>query len=436
MKKLLLILALSFSLLVNAQTRFEKIDQYLSHLNQNDKFMGAICIREEGTIVYEKAFGFADVDKNIRANKDTKYKIGSITKTFTATMIMQLVEEKKLKLDTKLSQFFPNVKNANKITIEHLLYQRTGIIDYLNADSTIVSVFNAPNTKELILEKIDAYDSLFEPNSKYEYSNSNYYLLGEIIEQITKKTFAENLNVRIVKKLKLENTYYKTELTNTNQQESYSYIYNGENWEQIPEWKNEIAFSAGAIMASPADVTLFMHALFNGKLVSKKSLEIMTSIKEGYGVALMQFPFGDRKYFGHTGGIESFRSVVGYNTQEKMTISLIVNGDNYNRNDIMIGVLSIYYKIPFPLPKFEKIDLKTVENYLGTYSSVEIPLKIEVFEKNGQLLAQANGQSSFPLTMKEKNTYVFAPAAVEIKFEEETFILSQGGMKYHFKKDK
>jgi hypothetical protein len=146
-------------------------------------------------------------------------------------------------------------------------------------------------------------------------------------------------------------------------------------------------------------------------------------------------PFGERKFYGHTGGIESFRSVVGYYPTEKVGISLVVNGDNFNRNDIMIGILSIYYKMPFPFPSFEKINPETIKEITGIYSSKDIPLKITVFEKDGELLAQATGQSSFPLTQKDEKTFVFQAARIEIEFGENSFILKQGGQKFNFVKD-
>src|SRR5690606_2861531 len=292
----------------------------------------SLCIREGENVVFNKAYGFADVSKKIEADRTTKYKIGSITKTFTSVIILQLIEERKLRLDTKLKRYFPKVAKADSISISDLLYQRTRIPDYINHDSLTVAELSAPSLKEAIYKKIENYESRFSPGSKFEYSNSNYYLLGGIIEKITGKTFAENLQERIVKKADLVNTYYKTSNTDTSVKESYSYIYSGTNWEQMPEWKNETAFAAGAIISTPADLTRFMNNLFEGKLINKKSLEIMTTLKEGYGAGLLQAPFGDRKFYTHTGGIENFRSVVGYNTSEKMGISLIVNGDNYSRN--------------------------------------------------------------------------------------------------------
>ena len=435
MKKLALIFALTYSLFTAAQDRFQKIDSLLTYLNKNDKFMGSLCIREGENVVFNKAYGFADVDKNISAHRMTKYKIGSITKTFTAVMIMQLIEEKKLNLQTKLNRFYPKIPNAEKITIYDLLHHRTGIVDYINGDSITAKNIYRFHSKEEMIQKITDYKPLFEPGTKHEYSNSNYNLLGYIIETLTKKSYAENIQTRIVKKANLLNTYFPQGKIETSIGESYSYLFNGTKWEKVEEWENSIAYSAGAIISTPADLTRFMYALFDEKLVKPSSLEQMKEIKEGYGKALMQFPFGERRFYGHTGGIENFRAVVGYYPTEKLGISLIVNGDNFNRNDIMIGVLSIYYKMPFPFPKFNKIEASELVKFTGTYSSKELPLKMTISEKNGELLAQATGQSAFPLTFKEEKTFIFAPAGIEMIFGENGFVLKQGGMSFNFSKE-
>ncbi len=435
MKKLALIFALTYSLFTVAQDRFTKMDSLLTYLNKNDKFMGSLCIREGENVVFNKAYGFTDVEKNIASDRMTKYKIGSVTKTFTAVMIMQLIEEKKLNLQTKLNRFYPKIPNAEKITIYDLLHHRTGIVDYINGDSITAKNIYRFHSKEEMIQKITDYKPLFEPGTKHEYSNSNYNLLGYIIETLTKKSYAENIQTRIVKKANLLNTYFPQGKIETSVGESYSYLFNGTKWEKVEEWENSIAYSAGAIISTPADLTRFMYALFDGKLIKPSSLEQMKEIKEGYGKALMQFPFGERRFFGHTGGIENFRAVVGYYPTEKLGISLIVNGDNFNRNDIMIGILSIYYKMPFPFPKFNKIETSELVKFTGTYSSKELPLKMTISEKNGELLAQASGQSAFPLTFKEEKTFIFAPAGIEMIFGENSFVLKQGGMSFNFSKE-
>lgn len=437
MKKIFSFIFLSFITLTIAQSqpKLQRIDSLLMYLETNNKFMGSLAIQEGNKIVFAKTYGFNDVATQSKANKDTKYKIGSITKTFTAVIIMQLIEEKKLKIETPLASFFPNVKNADKITVEDLLHQRTGIPDYINQDSLTKAELNAPDLKEAIYTKIAIYDASFEPDNQFQYSNSNYYLLGGIIEKITKKSYEENIKKRIIEKIGLRNTFYPANGAQTANNESLSYIYTASKWEATKEWQNDIAYSAGALVSTPSDLTQFIYALFQGKLVKKTSLEQMKTLKDGYGKGLFQFPFGERRFYGHNGAIENFKSVLGYYPTDNLGVSLIINGDNYNQNDIMLGILSIYYKIPFPFPSFEKLDKNLIANYSGNYSSKDIPLKINVFAKQGELFAQATGQSSFPLTMKDEKTFVFAPAGIEFIFNDNTFILNQGGGKFTFIKE-
>ena len=435
MKKKLLIAFLSISILGFSQNKYQKMDSLLTYLNQNNKFMGSLSLREGNKIVFSKAYGFADVDKNIKADNVFKYKIGSITKTFTATIIMQLIEEKKLRLESKLIKYYPKVQNAAKISISDLLHHRSGILDYINQDSLSIEDFKSADLKDIIYSKINNYESIFEPNTQFLYSNSNYFILGGIIEKITRKSFLENVQERIVKKLDLKNTYYPSEKINTSNKECYSYIFDGTNWKKTDEWAADLAYAAGEIIATPDDLTEFMHSLFNGKLVKKTSLEQMKELKDGYGIALMQFPFGERRFYGHTGGIESFRSVVGYYPADDLCVSLIVNGENFNRNDIMVGILSIYYKIPFPFPNFDTIDHSVLQKYVGTYASSNLPLKITISIIKDQLIAQATGQSSFALTPKNETEFVFSAGGIEMIFEDQSFTLKQGGQRFKFTKE-
>ncbi|MFM7894413.1 MAG: serine hydrolase domain-containing protein [Flavobacterium sp.] len=455
MKKLLLFV-FTFSSFTFAQDKFTRMDSLLNYLHENNKFMGSLTIREGENVVFNKAYGFADVEKNSKADRLTRYKIGSISKTFTAVMVMQLIEEKKLTLQTKLNRFYPKIKNAEKISIYDLLHHRTGIVDYINQDTTFHTSLDKKHSKEDILKIITSYKSNFEPGSKYEYSNSNFFILGCILEKLTKKSYEENLLNRIVKKAELgtyENktemtakgavtnkvfvptTYYVEDATNTANKESYSYYFDGTNWVKSLENHNSIPFASGGITSTPADLTKFIHALFNGKLVNASSLEQMKEIKEGYGKALIQFPFGERRFYGHGGRIEEFSSMLGYYPTEKLSFSLISNGNNFEQNDIIIGILSIYYKMPFPFPKFMKMGKAELAKFTGTYASKELPIKITVSEKNGELFAQATGQSAFPLTFKEEKTFVFAAAGIEMVFGDNAFVLIQGGMKFNFTKE-
>lgn len=200
MKKIFLLLSITLSLnsFAQSETRFDKIDSLLNYLASNNAFMGNVAIRENENIVFEKTYGFADVKNKKIANSDTRYKIGSVTKTFTSVVILQLVEEKKLTLDTKLSRFFPTIQNSGDITIENLLNHSSGIYSFTNdADYSIYA--KSPKTRSELLKKIKAGKPAFEPGEKAEYSNSNFVILGWIIEDVTKKSYAENIDSRIVK---------------------------------------------------------------------------------------------------------------------------------------------------------------------------------------------------------------------------------------------
>lgn len=435
MKKTFFLFTFLLTLTLSAQenARFKKIDSLLSYLNHNNKFMGQISIREGEDVVFEKAYGLPN-SKEEQPNKNTKYKIGSITKTFTAVMVMQLVEEKRLKLDDKLKKFYPQIPNAEKITINDLLRHRSGIVDYVNADST-VNMMVKVNKKDMIA-RIAAYQPVLEPNSKAEYSNSNYYILGCIIEDITKTPYKTNLKNRIVDKLKLKNTYM-VDKTDAKRNEVVSYIYDGGKWNAIPEWDMSLPFSAGAISSTANDLTAFLRGIFSGKLLKPSSIDEMTQLKESYGIGLVTFPFGERKFYGHTGGIEGFKSVVGYYPADKFGVSLIVNGDNFNRNDIMIGILSIYYKMPFTFPNLKSVTVEEsiLKSYEGTYSSKEIPMKINIKADKGQIIAQATGQGAFPLNAISENEFVFDPAGLSMTFGDKTMLLKQGGVEIKFVKE-
>lgn len=436
MKKILYLFILSTSIAFSQQTKFQKIDSLLTFLYQNNKFMGSLAIREGDNTVFAKAYGFADIESKKELNPSTKLKIGSITKTFTAVMIMQLIDEKKLTLDTKLSQFYPKIPNAEKITIRMLLHHRTGIPDFLNDDPEIGNFIYVKNSKTDLVKRIEAYKPAFEPDSKYTYSNSNYNLLGYILEDITKKSYVENLFMRITSKVGLKNTLLPTKI-NINANESYSYMSDGTTWIKTPEWDNSLAFAAGAISSTPTDLLLFLKALFDGKLVSKNALTEMTTMVDEYGKGLISMQVDNKQFYGHTGGIENFRAFAGYSPDEKVGFAIVVNGDNYNHNEIMSAVRKLYYGTPYTFPDLNgyAVPEPVLSGYVGNYTSKTLPLPISIRVENGKLMAQAEGQGAFALTAKSETEFVFEAAGIELVFGNKTFTLKQGGGEFVYTKE-
>jgi CubicO group peptidase (beta-lactamase class C family) len=429
-KALLSLLTFILTLPVMAQNegaKFEKIDSLLTYLYNNNKFMGSVSIREKDKVVFEKAYGFADLQNKVPATPDTKYKIGSVTKMFTAAIVFQLIEEKKLTLDTKLSEYFPKIKNSAKITIADMLDHHSGIYNFTN-DSVFMADPVKLRTRKDMTDLLYKYEPAFEPREKAEYSNSNYLLLGYIIQDITKKTYKENVTNRIIKKAGLKDTYYFGKI-NPKKNEAYSYSYKDGQWVQREEWHESIAGAAGALQSTPTDLTKFATALFEGKIIKPESLAEMNKMDMGYGRGLFNFSFAERKFVGHNGGIEGFTSVLGYYPKDNMAFSLIVNAENYSFNDMALGILSCYYKLPYRFPNFNMITVpdSVLKGYEGSYATPSLPFKIDVKVVDGKLRIHADEQGTFYVTAINNTTFTHDAAGVVMEFTPKGFILKQNG---------
>lgn len=413
-----------------------KMDSLFILLAQEDKAMGSLAIWESNKRVYQRAIGLADMEKAQKARPDTRYRIGSISKTFTAVLIMQLVEQGKLSLDTPLANFFPKFKNADAITVEHLLRHRSGLPNFTDAPD-FATWMSKDISREDLLKKILSPENDFAPNEKAAYSNTNYVLLTMIIEQVYQKDFDPILQMQICQPLGLKATYLGGKI-DPNKQEARPYQKLNE-WLPTPETHPSVPLGAGAIVSTPNDLCQFFTALFEGKLLSQQSLEQMQTLVEDYGMGLFKYPFHEKYAFGHTGGIDGFQSIAAYFPEEKVAIAYTSNGVDIPRNDILIGALSIYFGRDYTLPNFKAfvVNEEVLETYVGTYASTQIPLKMKIYREGKQLFGQATGQSAFPLEAYETHKFRFQPAGLEIIFapETKTLRLQQGGQSFTFSRE-
>ncbi|MGE0588169.1 MAG: serine hydrolase domain-containing protein [Cyclobacteriaceae bacterium] len=408
-------------------------------LAERNKAMGSLAISKNGNIIYSRAIGYSLISggEKVSATDQTKYRIGSITKMFTATMIFQLIEEGKLNLTTTLDKYYPQLPNASKITISNLLNHRSGLHNFTD-DPEYQNWMTQPKTQDDMLAIITKGGIDFQPDEKFSYSNSNYVVLGHIIEKISKQPYSKYLHDRMTSKIGLLNTYVGSN-TDTKKNESFSYRFL-DSWEQGPETDMSIPGGAGAIVSTPADLTKFIESLFSLKLVSNSSLTQMETMTEGYGMGMFQLPFYEKIAYGHNGGIDGFVSVLGYFPEDSLAVAYCTNGQVYPYNNILIGVLSTYFDRPYSVPAFKTIELKTedLDKYLGTYSSAQIPLKITITKDSTTLISQATGQSSIPLEATENDVFTFDPAGIVMEFnpDKNEVTLKQGGQIVLFTKEK
>lgn len=439
MKKNLLTLVFLFLILQNGFSQtFDKtsLDNYFLALEKNNKFMGSVALSQNGKIIYTKQLGYADVDHKIKPNDNTKYKIGSISKTFTAVLIFKAIEENKLKLTDRIDFYFPTIQNAQKITISDLLYHRSGIHNFTNSEDYKKWNTEKKSEKELV-EIIKNGGSDFEPDTKAEYSNSNFVLLSFILQKIYNKEYAPLLDKKIIRPLGLKNTYFGKPI-DIKDNECYSYSFR-KDWVKESETDVSIPLGAGSIVSTPSDLIQFSDALFSGKLVSAKSLELMKTVKDNYGMGLFKVPFDDKFGYGHNGGIDGFTSRMYHFADQNVTMAYTSNGTNFENKQISIALLSAVYNKPFEMPNFKTYEVTTedLDKYLGIYSSKEIPLKMTLTKSDKTLVAQATGQSSFELNATEKDQFKFDLAGVTLEFNptDKTMILKQGGGVYNFTRE-
>lgn len=345
---LALINAISFGQDLNK----DKLDELFNSLEKRNEAMGSITISKNGKVLYNRAIGHRLLSDNLKipADLETNYKIWSITKTYTSVMILQLMEEGMLSLDTTLDQFYPQIPNANSITIKHMLNHRSGIHDFTQNDpdddwNTQMKEFP---THEFMVRNISKYKPDFPPNEDWRYSNSNYLLLGYIIEKIDGQLYEESLSKRISSRIGLLSTHFSYYGLNNLENKAFSYQFENE-WKEFDEggFSGRIPAGAGGIVSTTTDMARFMEGVFSLKLISEKSLNQMLAGEDSYRLGIMKTHFENHEGFGHTGGYIASESSLFYYPKDSLTIAYCTNGINFPKVEILNYVLKIYHKQPF-----------------------------------------------------------------------------------------
>jgi D-alanyl-D-alanine carboxypeptidase len=386
-----------------------KVDQFLNRLAEKNKGMGSLTVAKDGNVVYSHSFGYSYVngaDKRA-ANAATKYRIASITKTYTTVMVFQLIEEGRLKLSDTIDRFFPQIPNATKITISHILNHRSGIHD-IEPDG---SWGRQRRTPEEVVARIAQGQPDFEPDSKNGYSNAAFILLGQIVEKVGGKQYQDLLKERITSKIGLADTYYlavgQTDI-GRNEAVSYHYV---DGWNEANELDFSVPAGAGAIVASTSDMTRFIQAVFDLKLISANSLKQMTTMRDGEGMGLITFSFAGKTLYGSTGGSGSSGAWLAYYPEEKLALAYATNMKIYPVVNIVSGVFDIYWNRPFEIPTFEPLAVspEVLDRYVGVYSTPDAPVKLTITRRDTTLYFQPPGQAAVPLEATAQDKFKIDP---------------------------
>ncbi|MGH9872599.1 MAG: serine hydrolase [Pyrinomonadaceae bacterium] len=351
---------LTFQISAFAQDRARQIDELMSQYHKYQQFNGSVLVADNGKVIYRKGFGLANMEWNIPNEPDTKFRLGSITKQFTATLVLQLVEQGKIKLDGKVSDYLPDYRKDTgaRMTIHHLLSHTSGVPNYTAQPGFFANVSRNPFKVDDFVKQYASGDLEFEPGAKFNYSNSGYFLLGDIIEKVTGKTYEQVLKENILDPVGMKNTgydHYGTVLS----KRAAGYVRTPNGYENAPYLDMSIPYAAGSIYSTIEDLFLWDQALYGEKILSAASRELMFKPNlenYGYGVGIRKASLGPNKLtvpiIEHNGGINGFSTTIVRLVGDNRLIVLLDNTSQGRYLDgISLAITNILYGQPYESPK-------------------------------------------------------------------------------------
>ncbi|MEO6328511.1 MAG: serine hydrolase [Ginsengibacter sp.] len=428
-KSILLIIIFTttfFTLKAQPDSLTFKLDEYLTSANKFYKFNGSALIAQHGKILLQKAYGFKDVARNILNDTNGIFQIGSVTKQFTSTVILKLQEEGKLSVNDKLSKYFPEFKDADKITLENLLTHSSGIHNYTDdideEDSEIVC---NPVDKQLVLDIMFKHDLDFKPGTKFSYDNSGYYLLGLIIEKVTGKPYEQNVRDIIFTPLQMTHSLFDFKHSaDTNITTGYKKL---NATEQVvasaDRWDSTVSYAAGAIWSTTGDMYKWARAVVNKEIISADSWKAaLTPHLEHYGYGWFIDSLHGKKYIMHSGGLPGFMAYFSYYPGEDATIILLNNEGWYDEGltEINASLSAILFNKSYELMHTHaEITLPDaiLKKYVGEYEFDKQHHAFVTLENHSlQIAAPAGNLPKSPLFAENENNFWLKVVDARIEF--------------------
>lgn len=358
-------LALLLLLFITANSSFaqqpaKQIDELMKKYYAYGQFNGAILVAEKGKVVYAKGFGLANMEWSIPNQPDTKFRIGSITKQFTATLILQLIEEGKLKLDGKITDYLTDYRKdtGDRVTIHHLLNHTSGIPSYTSRPDFRTAIMRNPYTVADFVKQLASGDLEFEPGSKFSYNNSGYVLLGAIIEKVTGKSYERVLTERILQPLGMTNSGYDSTSPLMPKRAS-GYDKRPSGYVNAPYLDMSLPYAAGSLYSTVEDLYKWDQALHEGKILSAESRKLMFTpglSNYGYGIRITDEAIGKSelktRIIGHGGGINGFNSLLTRAVDKGQTVVILDNvGQGRRHGQITTSIIGILNGQPYDPPR-------------------------------------------------------------------------------------
>lgn len=409
-----------------------KIAKYVA----DNKFSGAVLVAKDGQPVLREGFALANRELGITVKPETVFRLGSITKQFTAASIMQLVEAGKIGLDDPVSKYYAASPAAwSKITVKHLLNHRSGIPSYTGLPGFFEKQLGVDRTPEQVVELTRDMPLEFEPGAKFNYNNTGYVLLGYIIEKVSGQSYADYLSAHIFTPLGLKHSGYD-DTTTLIPDRAAGYSFENGVWTNSVYISMTLPHAAGSLYSTVDDLLVWEQALFAGKVVSQASLAAMTAdYGEGYGFGLETQDGQGHKSIGHSGGIPGFSTYMARFPDDGLTLIALGNLETARSTSVVKDIARLWLGLPEPPPPPTLVAVtvkpEVLDRYVGVYELMP-KFNITVARAGDGITAQATGQGAFPLTPTSDTEFHFQEAGIRIVFPvgdglAQSFTLFQGG---------
>jgi CubicO group peptidase (beta-lactamase class C family) len=352
---------------ISNQELTARVDEYLNGLVKQDRFSGAVLLARDGKVLLSKGYGMANFEDETPNTSQTKFRLGSITKQFTAMATLILQERGKLSVQDSVCKYVENCPPAwQPVTIHNLLTHTSGIPNVTSfPDFRKIKMFPASPLEGIALFKDKPLE--FAPGEKFNYSNSGYMLLGYIVERAADQPYADFLRDNIFKPLGMKNTDY--DVNSAIVKHRASGYTRGANGIANADYINmTLPFAAGGLYSTVEDLYLWDRAFYTEKLVSKKSLEAMnTPFKNGYGYGVGIGEQYGLKVIEHGGGIEGFSTDLARFPVENATVIVLSNIDSANTGGIAKHLGGILLSDKVSMPSVINVSPQVLKQYEGRY---------------------------------------------------------------------
>ncbi len=368
----------------------QKLDELITAYANLGRFNGSVLIAQHGHILLQKGYGLKNADDKTMNDANTKFQIASVTKTFTATVILKLVELKKMSLNDKLSKYYSGFPNGDSITIENLLTHTSGLHNFTEEDSAINETDEQRMVPYLKTLKPD-----FAPGTNWHYSNSGYVMLAYIIQKVSGMSYWQAVRVYAFDPLQMQNSGFDfAHLTGNEKAVGYD-VLNDSLKQRSPVTDSTVPFGAGAVYSTVLDMYKWHEGLQSYKIVSKDLMEkaYTPSTLHNYGFGWQIDSVYGKKMVSHSGAISGFGSNFARIPEDDICIVLLSNknGSTFDVMHITDKLLAVLYHQPYSVPIKKipvSINKNVLEKYTGTYKIDEMNLTIDVTTGDDVLIAQ------------------------------------------------